>query len=40
MDSGSHNVMAESQLAGWFWLAPMHNEYQGKLCGLETGCDA
>ena len=21
----------ESQLAGWFWLAPMHDEYQGKL---------
>ena len=21
----------ESQLAGWFWLAPMHGEYQGKL---------
>ena len=25
------NQMAESQLAGWFWLAPMHDEYQGKL---------
>ena len=25
------NLMAESQLAGWFWLAPMHNEYQGKV---------
>ena len=23
--------MLESQLAGWFWLAPMHHEYQGKL---------
>jgi len=25
------NQMLESQLAGWFWLAPMHHEYQGKL---------
>jgi hypothetical protein len=23
--------MKESQLAGWFWLAPMHGEFQGKL---------
>jgi hypothetical protein len=26
-----HNQVKESQLAGWFWLAPMHDEYQGKL---------
>ncbi len=25
------NQMKESQLAGWFWLAPMHGEFQGKL---------
>ncbi len=25
------NHMLESQMAGWFWLAPMHGEYQGKL---------
>jgi hypothetical protein len=25
------NQMIESQLAGWFWLAPMHEGYQGKL---------
>ena len=25
------NQMLESQLGGWFWLAPMHDEYQGKL---------
>ena len=23
--------MNESQLVGWFWLAPMHAEYQGKM---------
>ena len=23
--------MKESQLAGWFWLAPMYDEYQGKM---------
>jgi len=23
--------MKDSQLAGWFWLAPMYDEYQGKL---------
>ena len=34
----NHNVMAESQLAGWFWLAPMHNEYQGKMWTRDT-CD-
>jgi hypothetical protein len=31
------NHMAESQMAGWFWLAPMHGEYQGKLW-LREGC--
>ncbi|MCH2146376.1 MAG: hypothetical protein MK073_00970 [Phycisphaerales bacterium] len=25
------NQKKESQLAGWFWVAPMHHEYQGKL---------
>ncbi len=25
------NQMLDSQLGGWFWLAPMHDEYQGKL---------
>ena len=25
------NQFTESQLGGWFWLAPMHHEYQGKL---------
>lgn len=25
------NKVKESHLAGWFWLAPMHDEYQGKL---------
>ncbi len=25
------NQKTESQLAGWFWVAPMHEEYQGKL---------
>jgi hypothetical protein len=29
--------MKDSQLAGWFWLAPMHDEYQGKLW-LREGC--
>ncbi len=32
------NQMLESQVAGWFWLAPMHGEYQGKLW-LRDGCD-
>jgi hypothetical protein len=32
------NQMTESQLAGWFWLAPMHDVYQGKLWARE-GCD-
>ena len=31
------NQMTESQLAGWFWLAPMHHEYQGKLWVRENG---
>ena len=31
------NQMVESQLAGWFWLAPMHDEYQGKLW-VREGC--
>lgn len=31
------NQMAESQMTGWFWLAPMHDEYQGKLW-LREGC--
>jgi len=25
------NQFQESQLGGWFWLAPMHHQYQGKL---------
>jgi hypothetical protein len=25
-------------MAGWFWLAPMHGEYQGKLW-LRDGCE-
>jgi len=25
------NQCPESQLGGWFWLAPMHHQYQGKL---------
>ncbi len=25
------NQMVESQLAGWFWLAPMYDAYQGKI---------
>jgi len=31
------NQMAESQLAGWFWLAPMYDEYQGKIW-VREGC--
>ena len=34
----SSNQMSESQLAGWFWLAPMHDEYQGKFWKRD-GCD-
>ena len=34
-----HNQMQDSQLAGWFWLAPMHHEYQGKLW-MREGYDA
>jgi hypothetical protein len=32
------NQMLESQISGWFWLAPMHGEYQGKLWVREK-CD-
>jgi hypothetical protein len=32
------NQMVESQLAGWFWLAPMYDQYQGKLW-VREGCD-
>ncbi len=32
------NQMAESKLAGWFWLAPMHDEYQGKIW-IRNVCD-
>jgi hypothetical protein len=32
------NHMLESQMAGWFWLAPMYGDYQGKMWFRE-GCD-
>jgi hypothetical protein len=32
------NHRVTSQMAGWFWLAPMHGEYQGKLW-LRDGCE-
>ncbi|MDG1137680.1 MAG: hypothetical protein P8N28_05395 [Phycisphaerales bacterium] len=32
------NHMAESQMAGWFWLAPRSGEYQGKMW-IRDGCD-
>lgn len=31
------NQVPESQLGGWFWLAPMHHAYQGKLW-IREGC--
>jgi hypothetical protein len=32
------NQMIDSQLAGWFWLAPMYDEYQGKFW-VRDKCD-
>ena len=31
------NQFTTSQLGGWFWLAPMHHQYQGKLW-IREGC--
>jgi hypothetical protein len=33
----SGNQHPESQLGGWFWLAPMHHQYQGKFW-VREGC--